>query len=151
MAVKYILQPPEFAPGADVAKALKAGMYVAESDSFAVGDSLPVQLFSVPDDVFIYDLVINVETAFLDSGGSTGGATLLAGYTGDSDAFFNDTTKTAAGTHSMHGASGLKSGGYMSTGNVVVEASWATTCSVGGGKAYLIFRPYGDENYVSNP
>ena len=150
MAIKYIDRPPKFAPGAGVAKALGRGLYVAESDTFSVSDTLPVTLFHVPANVFVYDLIVNVETAFLDSGGSTGGATLLAGYTGDSDAFFNDTTKTAAGTHSMHGAGGAKAGGYLSTGTTV-EASWATTCSVGGGKAYIVFMPYGNENYLAMP
>jgi len=144
MAVKDIRKPPKIAPGEGVTEALAAGLYMAKSDTFSVGDTLPVQLFNVPANVYIYDLVMNVETAFADSGS---GATLLAGYTGDSDAFFNDTTEATVGSHSAKSSKGVKAGGYLSTG-VVVEASWATTCSVGGGQALLIFKPYGDENYV---
>jgi len=150
MSIKYIDRPPKFAPGAGVAKAMGAGLYLVESDSFAVGDSLPVKLFHVPENVFVYDLLIGVETAFADTAGSTGTVTLLAGYTGDSDAFFNDSSKIAQGGYSMHGAGGLKSGGYLSTG-VDIELSWTTTASVGGGKARIVFMPYGDEDYTDQP
>ena len=149
MAVKDIRKPPKIAPGAEVTEALHSGLYMAKSDTFAVGDSLPVQLFNVPSGTYVYDLIMNTQTAFADSGS---GATLLAGYTGDSDAFFASTTACALGSRSMHGAAGgVKAGGYLATGDVVVEASWATTCSVGGGQALLIFKPYGDENFVNNP
>ena len=143
MAVKDIRKPPAVAPGEGVSEALHSGLYMAKSDTFAVGDTLPVTLFNVPANVYVYDLIINVETAFADSGS---GATLIAGYTGDSDAFFASTTKVVAGSHSAKVSSGVKAGGYLSTGTVV-EASWATTCSVGGGQALLIFKPYGTEYY----
>ena len=146
MALKYIDRPPKFAPGAGVAKALMHGLYMAESDSFAIGDSLPVAGFHVPANVFVYDLIIDIETAFVDSG--SGGVLVMAGYSGDSDAFFNDSAISAIGTHKMSG--GVKKGGYLSTGTDI-EVSWATTCSVGGGKAYLVFMPYGDENYLEMP
>ena len=147
---KDIGKPPVTAPGHGVAEALHAGVYMAKSDTFAVGDTLPVLLFNVPANVYIYDLIINQTAKFTDSGGATGTATLIAGYTGDSDAFHSSSTiVAAAGTYSMHGATGgVKKGGYLTTGAVQVEASWTTTCSVGGGQAILLFARYGDENFL---
>lgn len=146
---KNIGKPPTIAPGKGVADALHAGIYMVKSDTFAVGDTLPVLLFNVPKNTYVYDLVLNETAAFLDSGGATGGGTLIAGYTGDCDAFHSSTTLAAtAGTYSMHGATGgVKKGGYLATGDVQIEASWATTCSVGGGQAILLFARYGDENF----
>jgi len=148
MAIKYIARPPKFAPGMDVAKALGAGLYMAESDSFAVGDTLPVTLFHVPANVWVYDLCIDVETAFADSG--SGNALIMAGYTGDSDAFGNDSDVSGIASYSAKTLGGVKAGGYLSTGTTV-ELSWSTLCSVGGGKARIVFMPYGDENYLEMP
>ena len=149
MAVKDIKIPPKFAPGMDVTGALHNGVYSALSDTFVVGDTLPVELFKVPKDVYIYDVVLDVQTAFADSGS---GATIIVGYNGDSDAFHASTTATGIKSYSMHGATGgVKSGGYLTTGNMTVEASWATTCSVGGGQARIFFKPYGTERYIEQP
>jgi hypothetical protein len=144
--------PPKVAPGMGMTEAVHAGLYMAESDTFAVGDTLPVTLFTVPKNVYIYDFILDTQTAFADSGGATGGATLIAGYNGDSDAFFSSTTTYTVGVRSMHGsAGGVKAGGYLTTGTMTIEASWATTCSVGGGQARIIFKPYGDESFLDNP
>lgn len=142
---KNIGRPPEIAPGKGVTEALHAGIYMVKSDTFAVGDTLPVQLFNVPKNTYVYDLILNVQPAFADSGS---GATLIAGYTGDSDAFFADTTTVTATSKSMHSSfTAVKAGGYLATGDVVIEVSWATTCSAGGGQAILMFARYGDENF----
>ena len=148
MALKYIDRPPKFAPGAGVAKALGRGLYVAESDTFVVGDTLPVTAFHVPANVYVYDLIIDIDTAFADSG--SGDALVMAGYTGDSDAFGNSSTVSGIGSYSAHALGGARAGGYLSTGTTV-EVSWSTLCSVGGGKAYLVFMPYGEENYLAMP
>lgn len=142
---KDLKRPPVVAPGEGMTDAVHNGLFVAYSDTFVVGDTLPVTLFNVPKNTYIYDLILDVQTAFVDSGT---GATIIAGYTGDCDAFFASTTATAIKCYSMHGAAGgVKSGGYLTTGDVVVEASWATTCSVGGGQARIVFKRYGDESY----
>lgn len=149
MAIKELKRPPVFAHGAGVTESLHSSLYMAVSDTFAVGDTLPVTLFKVYKDTYIYDVLLDVETAFADSGS---GATLICGYNGDSDAFIADTTAVTVGSYSMHGATGgVKKGGYLCTGDMTVECSWATTCSVGGGQARIIFKPYGTEEFVENP
>jgi len=142
---RRVKKPPIVAPGAGVSDALKNSLYYAKSASVAVAsDTLPALLFTVPANTFIYDIIVNVTTQIKDS---ASGATLLVGYVGDSDAFYADTTKTLAKTYSMHGGGGVKSGGMLTTGETVIEASWATTCSAGAFNAILIFAPYGDESY----
>ena len=147
--VRNIKIPPKIAPGMGMTEAVHAGLYMAESDTFVIGDTLPVTLFNVPKNVYIYDLILDTQTAFADSGT---GATLIVGYNGDSDAFFSSTTACAVGVRSAHGAAGgVKGGGYLTTGSMVIEASWATTCSVGGGQARIVFKAYGDESFLDNP
>ena len=148
MAVKDIRFPPKSAPGSGVKDALRAGLYRAKSDTFSISDTLPCLLFNIPQGTFIYDLILDVQTAFADS---ASGATLLAGIDADSDMFFTDTTNLAVGTYSMHGVDALQAGCYVATGDVVVEASWAATCSVGGGVAYIIYSggDSDDPNYVN--
>lgn len=147
--IKLPKTPPIVAPGAGVTDSLKNTLYVAKSKTVNVAsDTLPVQLFTVPTNTFIYDIVVNVTTAIADS---ASGATLLLGYTGDSDAFAASTTAVAAKSYSMHGLGGVKSGGYLTTGRTTIEASWATTCSAGAFTAFLLFKPYGDETFVTNP
>lgn len=142
---KNVGKPPIVVPGQGMTEAVHAGIYMVKSDTFAVGDSLPVTLFNVPKNYYIYDLILDVQTAFADSGS---GATLIAGYNGDSDAFFASTTAVTATAKSMHSSwSAAKAGGYITTGEMVIECSWATTCSAGGGQAILLFSPFADENF----
>ena len=150
MAAKDIRKPPKIAPGAEVTEALHAGLYMAQSDTFSISDTVPFLAFNVPKNTYIYDLIVNTQTAFADSG--SGGTLLMAGYNGDSDAFGTDSDAIAASRSVRNWSTpGVKAGGYLTTGDKVVEISWATTCSVGGGQALLIFKPYGDENFVHNP
>jgi hypothetical protein len=152
VTIRNLSKPPKVAPGMGVTESLHNALYMAESDTFAVGDTLPCILFRVPKNTYIYDFILDTQTAFADSGGATGGATLIAGYNGDSDAFFSSSTTYAVGVRSMHGAAGgVKAGGYLTTGAMEIEVSWATTCSVGGGQARLIFKPYGEEGFLDNP
>ena len=146
MAAKDIRFPPKSAPGKGVQDALAAGLYRATSDTFGIGDTLPALLFNVPSGTLIYDLILSVTTAITDASNS---GTLIAGIDADSDMFFSDTTQCGAGTYSMHGAGALNSGVYIATGDVVVECSWATTNSAGGGVAYLIYADMDDPNYVN--
>lgn len=150
--IRDLSKPPKVAPGMGVTESLHNALYMAESDTFSISDTLPCILFKVPKNTYIYDFIVDVQTAFVDSGGATGGATIIAGYNGDSDAFISSTTATAVKNYSMHGAvGGVKSGGYLTTGAMDIEVSWATTCSVGGGQARIIFKPYGTENFLDNP
>ena len=150
MAIKNVLKVPAIVPGKGMTAAMHSGLFMVKSDTFSVSDSLPNLLFKVPVNTFIADVILDVQTAFVS--GTGGDGTLISGIDDDSDMFFSDTTQCGIGTYSMHGAGALKSGGYLTTGEVEVECSWATGSSVGGGVAYLVFRPFADENsMVSNP
>ena len=147
--IRDLSKPPKVAPGMGVTESLHNALYMAESDTFSISDTLPCILFRVPANTYIYDFMVNVQTAFADS---ASGATLLAGYNGDSDAFLASTTAVSIKNYSMHGAAGgVKSGGYLTTGAMNIEVSWATTCSVGGGQARIIFKSYGEEGFLDNP
>jgi len=147
--IRDLSKPPKIAPGMGVTESLHNALYMAESDTFSISDTLPCILFHVPVNTYIYDFMVDTQTAFADSGS---GATLIAGYNGDSDAFISSTTAAAVGNRSMHGAAGgVKGGGYLTTGAMDIEVSWATTCSVGGGQARIVFKSFGDENFLNNP
>ena len=150
MAVKNIKLVPAIVPGKGMTDVVHSGLYIIKSDTFSISDTLPNLLFNVPENTFIADVILDVQTAFVS--GTGGDGTLISGIDDDSDMFFSDTTQCGAGTYSMHGAGALQSGGYLTTGDVTVECSWATGSTTGGGVAYLVFKPFADENgLVSNP
>ena len=150
MAVKNIKLVPAIVPGKGMTDVVHSGLYIIKSDTFSISDTLPNLLFNVPENTFIADVILDVQTAFVS--GTGGDGTLISGIDDDSDMFFSDTTQCGAGTYSMHGAGALQSGGYLTTGDVTVECSWATGSTVGGGVAYLVFKPFAEENgLVSNP
>jgi len=149
MTAKDLKKAPDFAPGKGVAEALHAGLMWAKSEAVdATADTQPALLFNVPANTLIYDVILNVTTALEDA---TGNPTIAVGIDPDSDLFFSSTDIAALGTHSAKDHAMVGAGGYVTSSDEVVEASWLAGCSAGAFEAWIIYSPHADENHVNNP
>lgn len=107
------VRAPAMAPGAKVTEALKAGLYVFKGPSWAGSDGTGTfELFEVPPNTYVYDLIVDVKTAF-DAAEST----LTVGDT-DVDGYHTNATAipSVIGSKSAHSlASVVYSGGKVYT------------------------------------
>jgi hypothetical protein len=149
IAAKNIKLPPAHAPGKGVAEALNNALYVAKSATASCtgGDTYPILLFNVPKNVYIKDVVIHTETAL--SGASPD--TLIVGIDSDCDLFHSSSDVINAGSHSAAYGSAVGAGGYLCTGDQVVQADVSAATTAGAFYAELIYKPRGDKNFVHNP
>lgn len=147
MGIKDIKKPPVQVRSAKVARALKAALYRAKSDTFTVGTSTnPAQLFNVPKNVSIDDIKIHTTTAIT----GTTPNTLIVGTSADSDMFHSSSDTTLVGSHSMKYGSALQAGGKVtSTGAITVTADWSTGSNAGVFWAEIIYSPFANENFVN--
>jgi hypothetical protein len=96
---------PPVAPGAKVTEALKHGLYVMKGPDITYDVTGTVELFRVPANTFVHEVVVNVTGAW----DATGTPTILIGDSDDTDRFMTaavSVVKTAGrrcrGTH-LHG------------------------------------------------
>jgi hypothetical protein len=139
--------PPQNAPGQGVEGALHSGLYVAQSETVTIGtDTLPALLFNVPENTLVSEIILHTQTAVA---GNTGSDNVLVGINSDSDLFMAaDTVVSQAGFWSSKRGTAIGSGGYVTSSDEQVEATWTTQSSVGAFDAYLIYKPFADENYI---
>ena len=139
ISAKNIKLPPAHAPGKGVAEALNAATFVAKSATVSCtgGDTYPALLFNVPKDVYIEDVVIHTTTAL------TGAApdTLIVGIDSDCDAFHSSSDVVNEGSHSMLYGTAHDAGGYLCTGDQVVQADVSAATTAGAFYAVLKYRP----------
>ena len=134
---------PAHAPGKGVAEALKHGVYMAKSETIhPSSDTTPQEVFKVPHNVFIHDLVLEVGTSY-------NGNYILAGIAADTDCLISDTTAALPGTtYSMKNGNNaaIYKGGYNCSSDQVVALQYDG--STGTITAYLFFSAYSNENFV---
>jgi len=143
ITAKDIRVPPAYAPGHQVAPALKHGTYSAFSEEVnASSDTTPQTLFNVPANVWIEDIVLSMGTGY-------NGNYVILGTTGDSDCFLSDTQVANNGTHSIKNGvnAALYRGGYLTTTKIHIRAGYDG--SAGKFSARIIYSPYADENYTA--
>lgn len=144
------VRAPSMAPGAKVTEALKAGLYVCKGPSWAGSDATGTfELFEVPPNTYVYDLIVDVKTAF-DATGST----LTVGDT-DVDGYFTNATAVPSviGSKSAHSlASVAYSGGKLYTSDHDHTISAVVTKGVAGSDLvtagaidfYLVYNNFAD-------
>lgn len=141
--------PPAHAPGAGVKEALHSGLYIAKSNTVTIGtDTMPALLFDVPSNTFISEIILEVTTAVE---GNTGSDNVLIGLNGgDSDLFMAaDTVVSQVGRWSSKRGVAVGGGGYLTSSDEIIEATWTTQSSAGVFDAYIIYKPFADENYIA--
>ncbi len=146
---KDIRMPPTHAPGHGVEDALNASLYVAKSGTVVIGtDTQPALLFYVPSNVFISEIVKHVSVAVE---GNTGSDNVLVGIESDSDLFMAaDTVTNAIGFWSSKRGTAIGGGGYVTSSDETIEATWTTSSTVGSFDFYLIYRPLENINYTED-
>jgi hypothetical protein len=140
------IRAPAVAPGAGVTEALKAGLFICKGPRWSFTDGTGVQeLFRVPADTFVYDVIVDVKTAMDATAG-----TLTIGDSDDVDGYH--TTATALpkviGSKSSHSlASVVYSGGKSyadSDGRIITgtfgEGTGANTA--GAIDTYLVYNNF---------
>jgi len=143
------IRAPIVAPGAGVTEALKAGLFMCKGPRWSISDGTGLhELFRVPADIFVYDVIVDVKTA-VDATGTT----VTVGDSDDTDGFHTNATAvpTVIGSKSAHSlASVVYSGGksYADSDGRVITASIAhgvaasDISSAGVIDTYLIYANY---------
>jgi len=147
VTAKIIKLPPVQAVGHELADALKNSIYVAQSGTVVVGtDTLPAQLFAVPKNILITDVVVQTDSAITGASPDY----LVIGDSSDTDLFHSSTDVLNVGWHSAHYGSAKAAGGLLTTDAVNIWALHSPTSSAGQYKVYVHYKPYADENYTEN-
>lgn len=124
------IRAPSVAPGMKVTEALKAGLYLLKGPTWRGSDATGTfELFEVPYGTLVYDLIVDVKTAF-DATGST----LTVGDTDVDGYHTNDTAiPSVIGSKSAHSlASVAYSGGKVYTSDHDCTISAVVTKGVAG-------------------
>ena len=137
--------------GAKTTEALKTALYMCKGASWSITDGTGLhELFRVPANIFVYDVLIDVKTA-VDATGTT----VTIGDSDDVDGFHTNATAvpTVIGSKSIHSlASVVYSGGksYSDSDGRVITASIAhgvgasDVSSAGAFDTYLVYMNYKD-------
>lgn len=145
------IRAPAVAPGQKVTEALKSSLYVCKGPRWSISDGTGLhELFRIPANTYVYDVVVKVETA-VDATGTT----VTIGDSDDPDGFHTNATAvpTVLGTKSAHSLASLGYGGgkfYSDSDGRVITASIAhgaaasDISSAGAFDTYLVYMNYSD-------
>lgn len=138
--------PPVHAPGQNVAKFLKAGLYSVKSARVNWNDTSPALLFEVPANIFVVEIKIRVVTAI---NGTT--PTVTIGDGDDPDGFFTSAefvpATAIAGYRSSLKSAGPYAGGKLyETADTIDAVIAQTDTSAGVFEAWMFYRPFADVN-----
>lgn len=136
--------PPAVTPGEGTTKFNHAGCYAAKSQDVNFGDTSPAQLFSVPSNCLVVDIILQIVTAFDGTG-----AALTLGDGTDADGFMDSTQAAPAtvGFKSIKQDTQPFSGGKLYTAGDTIDAAITagSTPTTGTFRAWLIFKPLDGE------
>ena len=141
---KFLKLPPSHAPGMNVAKFLKAGLYTIKSVRVNYNDASPAALFDVPANTFVVEVKVRIVTAF---GGTT--PLITIGDGDDADGFFTSAeiapaTAIAGYKSSLKGAQPY-AGGKIYTAADTIDAVITITDTVAGiFDAWVVYRSFSD-------
>ncbi len=143
------IRAPAVAPGKGVTEALKAGLYMCKGPRWSISDGTGLmELFRLPADIFVYDVIVDVKTA-VDATGTT----FTVGDSDDTDGFHTNATAvpTVIGSKSAHslasvvysgGRSYASSDGRIITASVAHGAAGSDVSSAGVIDTYLVYMPF---------
>jgi hypothetical protein len=149
---KKLFLPPRHIPGEGMAEVVRNSILHAVSQritdptgsaGLVVGAN---QIFTVPDDTFIYDIRVNVKSAFNQS------VTLTIGDGGDADRFMDDTqfAPSATGWKSMLQDAQPGSFGYVYADGDTIDVTRAGgTPTAGSADVHVFYIPRASEAGIS--
>ena len=130
---------PVIAPGYGVTEALQAGVFLTKASvTINKSSTSPVELFRVPKNTMVHDLILQVGTAF----DGTGTPSITLGDSDDVDRFMDNTAAApaTAGNKSMKQDTQPGSGGYVYTADGLITATFAAgSSSAGEAKVYMLY------------
>ena len=145
------IRAPVVAPGHKVTEALKAGLYMVKGPRWSISDGTGLhELFRIPADTFVYDVIVDVVTA-VDATGTT----VTVGDSDDVDRYHTNATAvpTVIGSKSAHSLASVVSGGgkkYADSDGRIITASIAhgvaasDISSAGAFDTYLVYLNYSE-------
>lgn len=138
-AVNVPEKAPTLAPGIGVTEALQASVYLIKGPTIALTSTSPVELFRVPANTMVHEVLLKVATAFDGTGTPS---TLTLGDSDDADRFMDTTAAalTAIGYKSSKQDTQPGSGGHVYSADGLITAAFAAgTSSAGSAETYLLY------------
>ncbi|MBU2177495.1 MAG: hypothetical protein KJ556_20575 [Gammaproteobacteria bacterium] len=149
MAATNLLKPPAVAPGQDMTEMVHRASYWAKSPSITYASTTPAELFSVPANTMIVDLVAHKSVAMDAS--TSADVVITLGDSDDVDRFMagSDFDGANVGFRSMKMAESsnqVGQGGHVYTSAGLITATLAVDDSSNGTfVVYCQYVPYSDE------
>jgi hypothetical protein len=138
-------KPPKYAPGKDVARALRSSKqcaYIGQVD--LSNDTQPALLMDFPAYAWIDEIQI------VTSSDMPGGNSIRIGIDTDCDLFMASSDATRVGSHSSKYETQPGAGGYMCSAAQTLEMSWTTGITTGTVDVFITFVDDYRESAVEN-